>query len=126
MSTLENIVSPIVRSAEEIANLVNDEIGFDAVQLGTTLLKQRDLIDPSKQSLRLKRDMQHAWDDARSLTARLVSIESARLQFGMSRAAFWRFRKRHRIALLPGHRVYIDDIVEAFEAQRCGRRRMVA
>lgn len=126
MSNLENIVSPIAHSAAEIANLINDQMGFDAVQLGTTLLKQRDLTDPSIQSIRVRKHMQHAWDDARSLTARLVSIESARVQFGMSRAAFWRFRKRHRIALLPGRRVYIDDIVEAFEAQRCGRRRMVA
>lgn len=62
---------------------------------------------------------------AQLLNKNLVSIKVAEADFGFSRVSFWRFRKRHRIHLLPGRRVCIDDILAAFSAERIGRRRVV-
>ncbi len=55
----------------------------------------------------------------------LLSLRQAQSEFGFSRASFWRFRKRHRICLLPGRRVSAEDILSSFDAERAGRRRNV-
>jgi hypothetical protein len=62
-------------------------------------------------------------DKSENLKRALLNLSTAEAQFGFSRASFWRFRKRHRIHLLPGRRVNIDDIIEAFDAERAGLRR---
>jgi hypothetical protein len=58
------------------------------------------------------------------LKVRLLNLRSAENAFGFSRTAFWRFRKRHRIRLLPNGRVCIDDVFAGLEAERRGQRRI--
>jgi len=113
-------------SATELAESINEQLGHGTVQLGSALLKRRDRECPNSQRGRVKATVPDVWDQAGPLTSRLVPIESACAQLGLSRSTFWRFRKRHRIKVLPGHRIYIDDIVEAFEAERRGCRRKIA
>jgi hypothetical protein len=61
---------------------------------------------------------------AATLRRNLVALKTAEVEFGFSRVSFWRFRKRHRIRLLPGRRVNLEDILAAFEAERSGQRRL--
>ena len=61
---------------------------------------------------------------AEALKKTLLTLKAAESEFGFSRVSFWRFRKRHRIHLLPGRRVSIEDILAGFSADRAGQRRM--
>jgi hypothetical protein len=61
---------------------------------------------------------------AEALKKTLLTLKAAEQEFGFSRVSFWRFRKRHRIHLLPGRRVSTEDILAGFSADRAGQRRM--
>jgi hypothetical protein len=60
---------------------------------------------------------------AARLNRTLLPLATAEAEFGFSRVSFWRFRKRHRIRLLPGRRISVEDILAGFAAERLGRRR---
>lgn len=109
-------------SAGDLAASVNAKLGFAAVHV-LGLAESGGVGQRPAGELAV---LPKAWAAAHETTERLVSIEVARAHFGLSRASFWRFRKRHRIRVLPGRRVDIADIVEAYEAERRGKRRLAA
>lgn len=47
-----------------------------------------------------------------------VALDDAQELFGFSRTSFFRFRRRHAIATLPGRKISLADIVAAFESER--------
>lgn len=49
---------------------------------------------------------------------RLLPISDAAKKYGMSKTAFWRFRRRHKLATLPGRRVHEDDVIAAMNRER--------
>jgi len=53
----------------------------------------------------------------------MVRIADAGRMLNLSRATFWRFRKRHRIRTLPGATLWWSDVSEALKAEREGKRR---
>ncbi|MBW7896374.1 MAG: hypothetical protein H3C27_14800 [Opitutaceae bacterium] len=48
----------------------------------------------------------------------LLSVDQAAALFKFKRTSFYRFRAQHRIALLPGRRIHVGDVVAACEAER--------
>jgi hypothetical protein len=48
----------------------------------------------------------------------VVPLETAQMMYQFSRTVFYRFRVRHGIVTLPGDKVSLVDIAEAFEAER--------
>lgn len=56
----------------------------------------------------------------------LQTLTAAQAALGLSRATFWRFRKRHRIKVVTGWHVSLADLTEAIECERRGMRRIVA
>lgn len=48
----------------------------------------------------------------------IVRLVDAQSMFGFSRTSFFRFRRAHHIASLPGGRVSLIDIVRGFEEER--------
>lgn len=57
------------------------------------------------------------------VTQDLVPLREIETVFGLGRTTFWRFRKRHHIEVLPGRRVSMADVIDAFAAERKGLRR---
>lgn len=55
---------------------------------------------------------------AKDYVAKLLPVGVARELFCMSQSTFLRFRHRHKIALLPGRRVHISDVMAALERDR--------
>ncbi len=48
----------------------------------------------------------------------IVKLGRAAELFGLSRTSFFRFRRKHRIATLPGRKVSLSLVVAGFEAER--------
>ena len=57
-------------------------------------------------------------DRAAEYAAKLLPISKAQALFGFKISTFWRFRQNHRIPILPGKRIHIDDIIAALERER--------
>jgi hypothetical protein len=57
-------------------------------------------------------------DRAAEYAAKLLPISKAQKAFGFSESTFLRFRNHHRIPILPGQRLHIDDIIAALERER--------
>lgn len=55
---------------------------------------------------------------AEEYVAKLLTVSAAQAAFGFSESTFLRFRQRHRIQLLPGKRVHIDDVIAALDRER--------
>jgi hypothetical protein len=53
----------------------------------------------------------------------LLPLKRAQAAFGFTRTSFWRFRIKHRIRLLPGRQINIDDVIAGLQAERRGQRR---
>ena len=50
--------------------------------------------------------------------AKLLTVSEAQAAFGFSESTFLRFRQRHRIQLLSGKRVHVDDVIAALDRER--------
>lgn len=55
---------------------------------------------------------------AEQYTANLLTLPEAAQKFGMSASTFLRLRRRHCIAILPGKRVHVADVIAALEKER--------
>ena len=115
-----NIVRP---RAHQLANTINADLGFCAVELGSRIGSS---VAPNVIANGKLEGARHAAEALGRLQFELISLEEAERQIGLSRTAFWRFRKRHRVRVLPGRRVNVDDIIDAFTAERGGKRRQIA
>jgi hypothetical protein len=51
--------------------------------------------------------------------AKLLTVSEAQAAFKLSESTFLRFRQRHKIQVLPGKRIHIDDIIAAMDRDRC-------
>ena len=48
----------------------------------------------------------------------LMKLSVAAKVCGLGPVAFWRFRKRHKIPLLSGNQIHLDDLNAAFRRER--------
>lgn len=48
----------------------------------------------------------------------LLRLEPAAVLIGVSRTSFWRFRRKHKIRLVVGRRVSVEDIRRALEQEQ--------
>lgn len=55
---------------------------------------------------------------AEAYAAKLLTVTVAGEKFGLSRTTFCRLRRRHKIPLLPGLKVHVDDVIAALEKER--------
>jgi hypothetical protein len=111
------------RSALQVADQINTNLGFQAIEVGSRLtpLNSHHVSIAGKPV-----GTREVVEALLRLELNLIPLDEAERHVGLSRTAFWRFRKRHRIHVLPGRRVNVDDIIDAFAAERGGKRRLVA
>ena len=49
---------------------------------------------------------------------KLLPVAEAQVAFKFSESTFLRFRQRHKIQVLPGKRIHIDDIIAGLDRDR--------
>jgi hypothetical protein len=55
---------------------------------------------------------------AQEYAVKMLTVSAAVSAFGFSTSTFMRLRRRHKIQILPGRKVHVDDIIAALERER--------
>jgi|GEM_PF-5774738 hypothetical protein len=55
---------------------------------------------------------------AEAYAAKLLTVSEAQAVFKFKESTFLRLRKKHKVQLLPGKMVHVDDIIAALEHER--------
>ena len=50
--------------------------------------------------------------------AKLLTVSEAQSAFKFSESTFLRFRQRHKIQVLPGKRIHVDDVIAGLDRER--------